>query len=124
MSTKLANILGYYYVVFQGQIGSYAKCWIDGEEDYTFMVKDEMLESTQKDLPNPDLLNKMDEALGDTYLHLWDVENDSITKLRPSQNKEMLRDKFSEMIKPTQKSFIETSQIGWDTNLDDFCKKF
>ena len=78
MSSKLSNLLGYYYVVFQGMPGGYAKCWIDGEEEYTYIVKTELLESTQKDLPNLELLRQMAEAFDDTYLHLWDVENDII----------------------------------------------
>lgn len=122
MSSKLSNLLGYYYVVFQGIPGRYAKCWIDGEEEYTYLVKTELLESTQKDLPNLELLRQMAEAFDDTYLHLWDVENDVITKLKPTQNKEILRDRLSDIIKPKEKSLIESSSISWDYDLDNLFK--
>lgn len=117
METNLASILGFYFLVFQNYPNIYAKCWIDGSDEWSFIPKDELRDYTQKAFPDPLLLRKMNECFNDYDLHLWDVEEGTIIKLSPTFKSEELKEKLKEVIQPKGLNG-DSKQVGWFSNID------
>ena len=117
MEINLASVLGFYFLVFQNYPNSYAKCWIDGSDEWSFIPKDELRDYTQKAYPDPLLLGKLEDCFNDYDLHLWDVEAGTISKLTPSFRQEELREKLKEMGQPTPNKG-DTYQVGWSSSID------
>jgi hypothetical protein len=81
MKQKLTEILGYYFVIFQRNLaGNMVKCYIDGDEDYVLMDKEYFLELSQKAGYNP-LGSKLLGCLDTTSIYVWDVEENTVSKL-------------------------------------------
>ena len=117
MSTNLSSVLGFYFLIFQNYPNFYAKCWIDGSDEWSFIDKEELRSYTQKAHPDPLLLKKMDECFNDYDLHLWDVEEGTITKLSPNFKSEELKEKLKEIIQPG-KSNKDINQVAWFSGID------
>ena len=120
MSTKTANLLGFYYLIFQGYPNAYAKCWVDGNEDWTFIPKTDLLDYTQKEYKNPLLWSKMNSCLEDMNIYVWDVTEEKISKIKPTQDNQSLKELISENIKSLQKtSLVETQEVSWNTTFSN-----
>lgn len=116
MSTKLASILGFYFLVFQNYPNIYAKCWIDGSEEWSFITKDELKDYTQKDHADPLLLKSMEDCFNDYDLHLWDVEEGTITRLSPSFKREGLKEKLKEITSSNKSK--DLNEVSWFSGID------
>ena len=79
------------------------------------------MDNTLSDKVSPNNIEAEMAVLGALLID-WGAMGDVITKLKPAQNKEILRDRLSDIIKPKEKSLIESSSISWDYNLDNLFK--
>lgn len=72
--------IGYSYIVFQHHITDYIKCYLDGNEDYTFFDKIKFYDLAEKS-GGTELANAIRKAMSTTGIFLWDVENRRIKRL-------------------------------------------
>lgn len=80
-SKDTANLLGYYFIIFQSNFKGYVKCWMDGSEDYTFLSEKEFIELFNKIEADPKLIYKALDCLNTTSIYIWNILEGSIKKL-------------------------------------------
>lgn len=76
-----ADLLGYYFIIFQSNFRGYVKCWMDGSDDYSFYSENDFLDLFDKIDSDPNLIFKAKDCLCTTGLYLWDISSGTIKRL-------------------------------------------
>ena len=80
MENLKSEDIGYSYIVFQHHINGYIKCYLDGNEDYTFFDRLKFYDLAEKS-GGVELANAIRKAMSTTGIFLWDVDNKRIKRL-------------------------------------------
>lgn len=110
MSKSNANLLGYYFIIFQSNLNGYVKCWLDGSESYTYYVDDDFIGLFEKINSDKSLIYKALDCLNTTGIYLWDIDKGKINRLTnkyeaPSLTQEIT--KINPLNKKVNKDIIE-----------------
>lgn len=79
--TKDTDTLGYYFIIFQSNLRGYVKCWLDGDEDYSFLSREDFLDLFEKINSDFSLVCKAKDCLDTTGIYIWDINSKTIKRL-------------------------------------------
>lgn len=92
-----ADILGFYYIVFQTTFTGYVKCWIDGSPNYRYFSTSDFIGLFEKINAPFHVIYKVRDCLDTSCIFLWDIAHSSIKQLRPQQSQESLSSEINKM---------------------------
>ena len=104
---------GFYYMVYTKGLGSYYKCWIDGNENYEFYTANELLDIASR-VKNHDIIAAMKSSFRDASVFIWMVDEGRIERLQPEKDSTQVTSVLMEALHP-KKSYSSGIEISWDT---------
>lgn len=118
MQETNSSILGMYFIVFQTQFNGFVKVYVDGDDNCDFYFKDDFLNLALK-INNPKLYNELSEALTESSFYLWDIDNNTVKRLRATPSildsaATLLTQKVNELRRPNV--FSKSNPVGFDGN--------
>lgn len=76
-----ADLLGYYFIIFQSNFKGYVKCWMDGAEDYSFYSEEDFIGLFEKIDSEQSLIFQAMNCLCTTGIYIWDISSGTIKRL-------------------------------------------
>lgn len=80
MSKNSANLLGYYFIIFQSQLNGFIKCWLDGSENYTYYSEEDFIGLFEKIDSSNSLIFKAMNCINTTGIYIWDITEETIKR--------------------------------------------
>lgn len=91
------EILGYYLIIFQTTFTGYVRCWLDGNENYTYMSEQDFLGLFAKVNADFNLLLAAKDAITTSSIYLWNIPDKRITRLSNRYERESVAETISKM---------------------------
>lgn len=104
---------GFYYMVYMKGLGSYYKCWIDGNENYEFYTANELLDIASR-VKNHDIIAAMKSSFRDASVFIWMVDEGRIERLQPERDSTQVTSKLFSVLRPNQ-NFTSGIDVSWNT---------
>lgn len=104
---------GFYYMVYMKGLGSYYKCWIDGNENYEFYTANELLDIASR-VKNHDIVAAMKSSFRDASVFIWMVDEGRIERLQPERDSTQVTSKLLSVLRPSQ-SLTSGIDVSWNT---------
>lgn len=104
---------GFYYMVYMKGLGSYYKCWIDGNENYEFYTANELLDIASR-VKNHDIIAAMKSSFRDASVFIWMVDEGRIERLQPERDSTQVTSKLFSVLRPSQ-SLTSGIDVSWNT---------
>ena len=104
---------GFYYMVYMKGLGSYYKCWIDGNENYEFYTANELLDIASR-VKNHDIIAAMKSSFRDASVFIWMVDEGRIERLQPERDTTQVTSKLFSVLRPSQ-SLTSGIDVSWNT---------
>ena len=104
---------GFYYMVYMKSLGSYYKCWIDGNENYEFYTANELLDIASR-VKNHDIIAAMKSSFRDASVFIWMVDEGRIERLQPERDTTQVTSKLFSVLRPSQ-SLTSGIDVSWNT---------
>lgn len=106
---------GFYYMVYMKGLGSYYKCWIDGNENYEFYTANELLDIASR-VKNHDIIAAMKSSFRDASVFIWMVDEGRIERLQPERDSTQVTSKLFSVLHPSQ-SLTSGIDVSWNTQI-------
>ena len=104
---------GFYYMIYMKGLGSYYKCWIDGNKHYELYTAKDLLDIASR-VENHDVIAAMKSSFRDSSVFIWMVDEGKIERLRPDKDTTQVTSALMGAIHPKE-DFSSGIDISWDT---------
>ena len=104
---------GFYYMIYMKGLGSYYKCWIDGNKHYELYTAKDLLDIASR-VENHDVIAAMKSSFRDSSVFIWMVDEGKIERLRPDKDTTQATSALMSAIHPKE-DFSSGIDISWDT---------
>ena len=94
-------------------LGSYYKCWIDGNKHYELYTAKDLLDIASR-VENHDVIAAMKSSFRDSSVFIWMVDEGKIERLRPDKDTTQVTSALMSAIHPKE-DFSSGIDISWDT---------
>ena len=88
LSISLAQMVGFYYLIIEPRNTRYARCWLDGDDDFRIFSKEDLMEMADKKGDNPRIKAMLENIFSESSIFLGDVEGENISQLYASRIEE------------------------------------
>ena len=94
-------------------LGSYYKCWIDGNKHYELYTAKDLLDIASR-VENHDVIAAMKSSFRDSSVFIWMVDEGKIERLRPDKDTTQVTSALMSAIHPKE-DFSSGIEVSWDT---------
>ena len=109
---------GFYYMIYMKGLGSYYKCWIDGNKHYELYTAKDLLDIASR-VENHDVIAAMKSSFRDSSVFIWMVDEGRIERLRPDRDTTQVTSVLVDALRPKQ-DYSSGIEVSWDTQFQDF----
>ena len=92
-----AEIIGYYYVVFQATFTGFVKCWMDGSDNYKYYSIPDFINLFKMVNVSEKVIYYVKNCLDTTNFYIWDVNHNRISQLRPQKEERSIVEEINKM---------------------------
>ena len=104
---------GFYYMIYMKGLGSYYKCWIDGNKHYELYTAKDLLDIASR-VNDHNIIAEMKSSFRDSSVFIWMVDEGKIERLRPEKDATQVTSKLFSVLRPSQ-NFTSGIDISWNT---------
>lgn len=104
---------GFYYMIYMKGLGSYYKCWIDGNKHYELCTAKDLLDIASR-VNDHNIIAEMKSSFRDSSVFIWMVDEGKIERLRPEKDATQVTSVLMNAIHPKE-DYSSGIDISWDT---------
>ena len=104
---------GFYYMIYMKGLGSYYKCWIDGNNHYELYTAKDLLDIASR-VNDHNIIAEMKSSFRDSSVFIWMVDEGKIERLRPERDATQVTSVLMNAIHPKE-DYSSRIDVSWDT---------